>query len=294
MFVKAIEEVARFTMPVQTIDRVYGSETVRPGAATLFYVNEDAVAITCNHVANLIPDSDKLLQRYAAFNQAKNALQKSSSYNKKVKELIAQYDFDGKVCERRINITGVEGAGGFTVIPHPTYDLAIIKLHNPKNHSYSSYARFLKNADELKQGLSLCKLGYPFPSFTNFEYDKASDSIRWTATGNPQTPRFPLEGMLTRHMNDEHGNLFGFETSTPGLKGQSGGPVFNKDGIVCGMQFATQHLHLGFDMKNTDIVSNGEKIRIQNSQPFLHTGFAIHVNVIKDFLRLNGVKFYEG
>jgi hypothetical protein len=293
MFVNAIEEVAKFTMPIQTIERVYGSENVRPGAATLFFVNEEAVAITCNHVASLIPEGDKLLHQYSAFNQAKHALAKSGSYNKKVKELIAEYGFENKVCERRININGAEGAEGFTVIPHPLYDIAIIKLLNPKKLAYSSHAKFLRDGNELKQGLSLCKLGFPFPSFTNFEYDKPSDSIRWTATGTAQTPRFPLEGMLTRHLNDEHGNIFGFETSSPGLKGQSGGPVFNKEGVVCGMQFATQHLHLGFDMKNVDIISNGEKIRIHSNQPFIHTGFAIHVNVIKDFLRSNGVKYYE-
>jgi hypothetical protein len=80
--------------------------------------------------------------------------------------------------------------------------------------------------------------------------------------------------------------------STPGLKGQSGGPLFTKEGIVCGMQFATNHLHLGFDMKNKEVISNGEKIRITN-QPCLHVGYCIHANIIKQFLQEHGVKYYE-
>ena len=55
-----------------------------------------------------------------------------------------------------------------------------------------------------------------------------------------ETPRFPIEGMLTRHIM--HGNeIAGIELSTPGLRGQSGGPLFNSEGLVCGMQSGTNH-----------------------------------------------------
>jgi hypothetical protein len=33
------------------------------------------------------------------------------------------------------------------------------------------------------------------------------------------------------------------EMSTLGLMGQSGGPLFDTEGKICGMQFATNHLH---------------------------------------------------
>ena len=83
-----------------------------------------------------------------------------------------------------------------------------------------------------RPGDYLCRLGYPFPEFTNFKYNLSDDEICWTEENSISTPRFPIEGMVTRHLCDENGSVWGIELSTPGLKGQSGGPLFNSDGIV--------------------------------------------------------------
>ncbi|HVK97861.1 MAG TPA: trypsin-like peptidase domain-containing protein [Flavisolibacter sp.] len=294
MFVQAIEDVARFTTPIHTIERSYGSTTVRPGAATMFFVNEEGVAITCNHVAGLIPFSDNLSKKFTEFKRIKDSLQKGGNYNKKVKELIQQYGFDtNPLCELLVQLNCVQSFDGVEVTPHPKYDLAIIRLINPKNFYYNSYARFIRTGTEIKQGSYLCRLGFPFPEFQNFRYNASSDSIQWTNTGVTATPRFPIEGMVTRHLGDENG-IFGIEMSTPGLKGQSGGPLFDSQGVIHGMQFATNHLHLGFDMKNKELIANGEKIKIGNYQPFLHVGLCIHAEVIKNFLREKAIRFYEG
>ena len=137
----------------------------------------------------------------------------------------------------------------------------------------------------------MCRLGYPFPEFTNFRYNETMDMIEWTREGQTGTPRFPIEGMLTRHIVNE-GEMAGLELSTPGLRGQSGGPLFTRDGRVAGMQSSTNHLHLGFDMKNFEYKTNGRLIRV-NNQPFLHVGHCIHADIIKKFLRENNIKFYE-
>ncbi|MGE5519784.1 MAG: trypsin-like peptidase domain-containing protein [Candidatus Dadabacteria bacterium] len=293
MFIQAIEDVARYTMPIHTIERSYGSDHVRAGAATLFFVNEEGVAITCKHVAGLIPFSDSLSKKFQEFRQKRQQLVKGTNYNKKVRELQQQYGFDqNPLCELLVRLNCVEAFDGVEVIPHPKYDLSIVRLINPRNLLYSSHARFLKNGSDAKQGAFLCRLGFPFPEFRNYEYNFSTDSINWTAHGNAGTPRFPIEGMLTRHLADEQG-IFGIEMSTPGLKGQSGGPLFDQHGTVYGMQFATNHLHLGFDMKNQEVIANGEKVRIANYQPFLHVGLCIHVDVIKNFLREKNIRFYE-
>ena len=80
--------------------------------------------------------------------------------------------------------------------------------------------------------------------------------------------------------------------STPGLRGQSGGPLFDRNGFVYGMQYATNHLHLGFDMKNKEITSEGKKISVTN-QPFLHVGHCVHVDRIKEFLRQHNIPFEQ-
>jgi hypothetical protein len=144
----------------------------------------------------------------------------------------------------------------------------------------------------LKPGKSLCRLGYPFPEFKNFDYDAAADEIRWTTTGRIDTPPFPIEGMVTRHLADAAGNIIGFEMSTPGLRGQSGGPVFDIDGRVWGMQAATGHLDLDFDV-NMEVVGGGLKKQVKESA-ILHVGHCVHVNVLKQFMRDNGIAFQEG
>lgn len=80
--------------------------------------------------------------------------------------------------------------------------------------------------------------------------------------------------------------------STPGLKGQSGGPLFDKDGVIYGMQFATNSLHLGFDIVNKDITVNNKKKKVSDYS-FIHLGGCIHVDIIKDFLKSLNIKFIE-
>ena len=97
--------------------------------------------------------------------------------------------------------------------------------------------------------------------------------------------------MVTRFLA-ENNQLYGIEMSTPGLRGQSGGPLFDEKGIVYGMQFSTKHLHLGFDLVDKEImVNNG--IKKVSDYSFLHLGQCIHADAIKAFLKHHDVKFYE-
>ncbi|MEJ8841498.1 trypsin-like peptidase domain-containing protein [Lacibacter sp. H375] len=294
MFVDSIEEVSRFTRPVHIITRNYKETIVSPGAATLFFINEEGVAITCRHVIDLIGNRHAINDHYEKFKVEKKAIGKNNKYNQRIKALEASYNFkDGVTIQLQELFVAVtsEQSLSYRWINHPKYDLSIVIFEDFKSPLYQSYARFLKDSSSLKQGKFLCRLGFPFPEFTNFQYDAATDNIMWTQVGQIDTPRFPIEGMLTRHLIND-GEIFGIELSTPGLRGQSGGPLFNNDGIICGMQTSTNHLHLGFDMKNFEYNSNGHKIKVTN-QPFLHVGQCIHVNVIKDFLKANKIKFYE-
>ena len=174
---------------------------------------------------------------------------------------------------------------------HASGDLALLHFKNYKSIGYNGTAVFPADTSGLKQGKYLCRLGFPFPEFTNFEYDSANDAIRWTDTGRQVTPRFPIEGMVTRHLLDPSGATVGFEMSTPGLKGQSGGPAFDIQGKVWGVQFATNHLDLDFDV-NQQVVREGTK-KIVSDSAFLHVGGCVHVDVMKAFMRKHNVVFTE-
>ena len=70
------------------------------------------------------------------------------------------------------------------------------------------------------------------------------------------------------------------------------GPLFDSRGVIYGMQSATKHLHLGFDMVGEKMMLHGKEHTI-NNQPFLHVGHCINAEKIKEFLRQQGVEYFE-
>ncbi|MFH0799552.1 MAG: trypsin-like peptidase domain-containing protein [Pseudomonadota bacterium] len=293
MFVRAIEMASAFTRPIHSISRVWGSTTVVPGSATLFFVNADGWALTCKHVATQLTLSQQLLQRFASF----KAERANIPVGKKSKQLF-------RALERKHGLTAgvpveiynnfvncVEGPLELEACAHPSADVALLKFKNFTRLGASAFPVFARDGQGLKQGKFLCRLGFPFPEFTNFEYDQAAEQIRWTTSGRRDTPQFPIEGMLTRLVSGP-GGVAGFELSTPGLRGQSGGPAFDAAARIWGMQAATAHLDLDFDV-DMDVIRNGQTRRLKDSA-FLHVGHCVHVDVLKQFMRDNNVAFCEG
>ena len=294
MFVKAIEVATAFTRPLLSIERFYGSSEVLRGASTLFFVNGDGWALTCKHVANLIVGGEQLGTRKRQFEQELAAMLGKKKEKQIRRELEQKYQVDHKkvfeIKSRFINC--VEGPLQVTMHAHPKYDVALLHFEKFSKLSCSSFPVFAKEGSDLKQGKFLCRLGFPFPEFTNYRYDAATDAINWTTTGKDVTPIFPIEGMLTRHLSDDQGRIMGFELSTPGLRGQSGCPVFDVEGRVWGMQSATNHLDLDFDV-DQEVIRGGVKRKVKDSA-FLHVGHCVHVDVLKEFLTSKGVSFKDG
>jgi len=292
MFIKAIEKVGEFTRPILTISRLYDDKTVDAGAATLFFVNENGSAVTCKHVAAILVNATKINKNYEDFKKEKESLGKKQ-YNQRLRALEAKYKLSKEaIVQLKAQLAGCTNDPKPTIKVHlhPKYDLAIIDLR-AESYSYKNYATFFKSDDIYLPGKYLCRLGYPFPEFTNFKLSEITDDIEWTKEGNAMIPRFPIEGMLTRLIKLED-KVAAFEMSTPGLKGQSGGPAFDENGIIYGMQYQTNHLHLGFDRKNADTKIGSRTIKVTN-QPFLHVGNCLRGDIIKEFLKEKGIKFYE-
>ncbi len=293
MFVDAIERVDTFTRPIHSIIRLYGHSEIIPGSATLFFVNEEGCAITCKHVAELIAGADEIYHNYTRFLAERAPLRRERNSEELIKHLEKRYNLQpGAMIRIRNNFLNcVDQFSKLDIDLHPTQDLALLRFRNYNRALYRGYATFLRDSSRIKAGRSLCRLGYPFPEFTNFQFNTNTDDIEWTTTGRIHTPRFPIDGIVTRLMGDAS-DVVGIEMSTPGLRGQSGGPLFDARGVIYGMQSATRHLHLGFDIENRDVLVNNRKTRVSN-YPFLNVGQCVHVDVIKKFLRERGVKFYE-
>lgn len=293
MFITAIETATKYTRPIHTISRTLNNDIV-PGAATIFMINDQGYALTSKHVIELLMQSDKLNARYKKYTDEKSKIPRDGQYNRALKGLMLKYKYKPNTTIQVKNrfMGCVDTFTGFDLHLHPKFDLAILKFKGFKKLTCQAVASFKKDTKEIKQGKFLCRLGFPFPEFNNFKYDSASDDIVWTKEGKINSPGFPMEGMVTRFIGDDKNGIHGIELSTPGLRGQSGGPLFDKDGIVCGMQSSTKHMHLGFDIEAKEIVVKGERKKV-NDYSFMHLGQCIHVDIIKQFLQQHQISYSE-
>lgn len=290
MFVNAIQKVAEYTRAIHSISRNLGGTKVERGAATLFFVNNDGWALTCKHVAQWLTQADVINKKYLQYQT------ESQNLNTGQKKAIAKrMELDeSKVAEMKVTFVDcVDRFQNIRFFLHPDHDLALLKFEGFEKVSISDEPVFLQADQSVQPGAMLCRLGFPFPEFSNYQLNLEKDTLEWLITGQPRSPRFPIEGMLTRFLGDKNGKVYGIEMSTPGLRGQSGGPLFDPEGRVVGMQSRTKHLHLGFDIEEKEVMAHG-KVKKVNDYAFIHLGECIHVSVIKEFLQKNEVRFEQG
>ena len=267
MFVNAVEQASKYTRPIFTIARRYGRAEVIPGSATIFFVNEEGWAVTTKQVARMIVDAGNIEKKYAEFRKKRNEIPAGYNFEEQLKalETLNKYS-DDKICQLKVNFVDcVDRISGVDCKVHPKYDVALVHFSGYERIGYSGYATFAASSEAVKPGKFLCRLGYPFPEFRNFKYDAEKDDIVWTAE-KLRSPRFPAEGMVTRLIGEQDGEIIGIELSTPGYKGASGGPLFDQRGLVYGMQTGVSPINLGQ---------------------------CVHIDIIKGMLNKEGVKYYE-
>lgn len=290
MFSNAYELASGFTNPVITSIR-FSNNSIESSLGSFVVLNEEGWIITAGHILNSFmgfQNHQKELSKHkAAINEIQhNPTLLEQQKHKKISQLKKNFEKQRRI----INHSFWWGADNLKIETfHVNFDidLAIGRLTNLPKGLIKEYPKII-NPQCLKPGTSLCKLGYPFynikttwNSKTNgFEVDPKLFPI----------PRFPLEGMYTRNAilgtsKDKKYERKFIETSSPGLRGQSGGPIFDVNGRIWAIQSQTISLPLGFSPK----LKKGNKETIEHQ--FINVGLGVHAEIIVKFLNEFGVKF---
>lgn len=282
MFVRACETMKKYTHPlVMSVVRMDGRVTSSVGA--YFFINREGWAITAAHVLDPIRQHS----------EDQHKIRDLHHYN-------ANHPDDQKTPDPNwIKIQSVWwGAHSIrfeTVKIIGELDIALVKLVNIPENFVTEYPVF-KDPNKVQQGLNVCRGGYPFYN-VNCTFDESKNEMKLVNVGPGTIPFFPNDGMVSARIIRGHINPDGtpktetecgippmfIQTSTPGLRGQSGAPVVDTNGYIVGMQSQTQHLDLGFG----DMSVNGKYMPEQ----FLNVGLVVDVTTIIKLLNKEGIKY---
>ena len=275
MFVEALRKAIRFTLPVVLSERFEdGHCEAQIGAFVV--INQEGWAVTAGHIVTLDAQNAEAVERHqqgGTSRRARRRRQQRAKPNTVVTVASAWWGWD-KV--QRVETHSLNEV-----------DLALVKLEPFEPEWVTEYPVF-KNPKDLPYGRSLCRLGFPFHSITPI-YHENTQSFQLPSESMP-IPFFPNDGIYTRELvlPEEQQPAPGYplrfiETSSPGLRGQSGRPIFDMDGSVWAIQTDTTHHPLGFTPPDP---RNPSKTVSQ----FMHVGRGVHPLTLTgamDQLRIN-------
>ncbi len=74
-------------------------------------------------------------------------------------------------------------------------------------------------------------------------------------------PTYPITGIVTRNLMDEHGNISEFEISSEIFVGMNGGPLLDKEGNIYGILSSNKNIYVNNELiKKAGIVINSTDI----------------------------------
>ena len=243
MFQKTCVALQQQMIPIVIAWRTSGGK-VDIGIGAGMIVNRDGWIITAGHILKKIADLEKQVQ--------------NPKRRRKGNQITHYVSIFGK--------TGARLSEGSML---GEVDLGVGKLEGyvpPEGHVFPQ----LRTRD-VEQGELLCRAGYPFVEDIKPQW---SDG-RFTFTNLFPVPQFVNEALVSRFVRLKSG--IWIETSSPGLRGQSGGPLADGDGFICGLQVNTKHYPLGFQGRGRSQV--------------LNVGRAVHVETIRNYLDSRSIEY---
>jgi hypothetical protein len=287
LFQDATEIAGGFTFPV-VISVLRRSGKVTAQIAAFVILNRDGWAITAAHIFTRHHEAERDQKAASAWQAELDAINADNSVStarkqtllKKLRrpdpEWITRYSYSWGFTPATMRVIKID----------PLADLALVKLDDFPVDQVRNFPTFGNPARYVKPGASLCRLGYPF-NVLGSSWDAATGAFALSQDNLPLA-LFPLEGMHTRTVVYAEPGPGGrsarfLETSTPGLLGQSGGPIYDVEGTVWAIQSQTRHVELGF---NPTVTVNG---RSTVEHQILNLGLGADVTEIVRFATDQGV-----
>jgi hypothetical protein len=288
VFAEALDSVQQYTLPVIFSHR-YTNRTVGSGCATFIVVNSAGWILTASHVIDAVSLADTHAAEMADYEAKRLAIANNPVLIRKAKEReTAKLKLREKPWVTHSSILWFFPECVLTnVHVNKPADIAIGKLEPFDPKWVASYPTFKDPAESMPIGASLCRLGFPFSQIVA-TFDEKTQEFKLDEKALP-IPRFPNDGIHTRVQQDfsADGTVSAkfIETSTPGLMGQSGGPIFDRRGHIWATQSRTNFLALGFA---PEVIVNGQK---HVEHQVMNLGVGSHVEEIIALFRQNNVTF---
>ena len=278
MYKKSLNENSKYLIPFVEGVKYYGSDNIEHNLGTMMVINKNGDILTCKHIASEFVANLELGKTYKSIMDEMDNV-KNHQERKMIEK---KYELnDESVVLSNINLPfQVNGDIEINIKVHKYLDIALINFKGIK-FDIDTFPTFSTKLP--LQGQSVCKLGYAFPEYDFFEYSESQRNIVMKKDIIANFPLFPLDGIVTRHVMDENKKISMFETSTPGIGGQSGGPIFDPQGLVYGMQSMTKYMKLPVNLINKD-----DKFDIN---PYMSLGVGVSSVEIIKFLEENNIKF---
>lgn len=288
MFATACALAHQFTFPVVISQRRWSGETAA-GVGAFVVLNEDGWIVTAAHIFETLVKAEADRKEIDAMETEIAAVEKEPGHQPKyianrVKKLRARANRDWVTNHSYWWARDGLRAEDITVVAEA--DIAIARLEPYPRDMAVRYPVLKDPGVNFQAGTSLCRLGFPFGQ-VKATYDAPSDFFKVEG----EMSFFPLDGIFTRRLRrgrsaDGKFTIDFIETSSPGLVGQSGGPIFDVHGRIWGIQSRTQHIPLGF---NPPAPSDSS---LRGTVPqFINLGVGVHVATVREVLDHLNVRY---
>ena len=270
MFAKACSIARNWTRPMIVSTRM-ANGSVDTQVGTFVIINSDGWAFSAGHLFDSFvkfQGDQKKIKEAAEMNEAKPG----------------SVEPDMKWITNHSFWFGSDGVRMSRVYVNRQIDIALMKLENIGD--VKTFPVF-RTPESMMPGTSVCRLGFAF-SEVRSEFIPESKAFSIPKGVLPLT-FYPTEGMHTRDIvegvtQDGFDRIF-VDTSSPSFRGQSGGPLFDTEGRIYGINVRTQIRRLDFDnvMRPRD--------ELLPDKQYANFGQAVHVRTLIEIMKKNGVSF---